>query len=154
LRVWSTAFGNGEQIPARHTCDGEDVSPLIEWDDAPAGAMSFVVLCDDPDAPAGTWHHWGVFDVPTDMGGLAEGYPEGAQVGATRQAVNDFGKFGYGGPCPPRGHGTHRYRFRVLALDVETLDPGDEPRCAQLEAAARPHLIAESETVGLYSRPG
>lgn len=152
LTLTSSAFADGERIPARYTCEGEDVSPPLAWSGAPDGTLSFALLCDDPDAPAGTWRHWAVFDLPADATRLDESYPTDTQVGPTRQAVNDFPRTGYGGPCPPPGHGTHHYHFRLLALGVEKLETGGEPRCADVDAAARPHVLAETELVGTYSR--
>ncbi|MDJ0949284.1 MAG: YbhB/YbcL family Raf kinase inhibitor-like protein [Alphaproteobacteria bacterium] len=152
LTLSSQHFAAGERIPSRFTCEGEDVSPHLTWSGAPEGTQSFVLLCDDPDAPAGTWHHWAVYDIPTDVAGLPEAYPADGRVGEVRQAVNDFGRSGYGGPCPPRRHGTHHYRFRLLALDVESLGLEDDPGCTEVEAAAEPHVIETAELVGTYSR--
>ncbi len=148
----SPEFDDGAGIPGRFTCEGEDVSPHLTWSDAPAGTHSFVLLCDDPDAPAGTWHHWAVYDIPTDVSGLPEAYPTDGEVGEVRQAVNDFGKTGYGGPCPPPGHGTHHYHFRLLALDVESLEIGAQPPCTDVAAAAEPHVLARAELIGTYAR--
>ena len=152
LSVTSTAFRDGERVPDRYTCTGKDISPPLAWSGAPAGTMSFVLLCDDPDAPAGTWHHWSVFDIPAESDGLPEAYPTDAEVDATRQAVNDFRRHGYGGPCPPPGHGTHHYHFRLLALSVARLDLPDEARCPDVDKAARPHVLAEARLTGTYSR--
>lgn len=152
LRIESSAFGSDQAIPRRYTCEGDDVSPPLAWSGAPEATRSFVLLCDDPDAPAGTWHHWALFDIPAETDRLAEGYPKQAAVGATRQAVNDFKRPGYGGPCPPRGHGTHHYRFRLLALSVARLDLAPGASCPDVAAAARPHALAEAMLVGTYAR--
>ena len=101
MELRSSGFRNGTTIPRRFTCDGEDASPPLEWSGAPAGTRSFVLLCDDPDAPVGTWHHWAVYDIPADQTGLTEGVARGAAGKSFKQAINDFRKPGYGGPCPP-----------------------------------------------------
>jgi len=152
LTLTSTAFAQGERIPKRYTCEGEDLSPPLSWTGAPDGTRSFVLLCDDPDAPMGTWHHWAVYNIPPEVTELAEGYPTDAAVGPVRQAVTDFGRTGYGGPCPPAGHGTHHYYFKLLALDVGGLDLAEKAECTEVEAAAEPHVLARAELMGTYSR--
>ncbi len=152
FRIFSPAFAHGERIPRRHTCEGADVSPPLGWSGTPANARSLVLLCSDPDAPRGTWWHWGVYDIAPAVSELPEGHAGGPRTPRLPQAINDFGRPGYGGPCPPPGHGTHHYRFRLLALGIETLPLPDRPRCPEVEAAARPHVIAEAELVGTYSR--
>lgn len=150
MRIASDAFADGAAIPRRHTCDGEDLSPPLAWSEAPAGTGSYVLLCDDPDAPAGTWHHWTVYDIPAGRNELDEGVrPDDDTVG---QATNDFHRLGYGGPCPPPGHGPHRYRFRLLALSVDRLPPPAHNTCAAVEHEARKHLLAEATLVGVYER--
>ena len=148
MQLTSPAFDEGGTVPRHHTCEGEDLSPSLVWSGAPAETKSFALVCDDPDAPAGTWHHWAIFDIPADQTALDEGIKP--QDG--HQAVNDFGKRGYGGPCPPRGHGIHHYRFRLLALSVEHLAAKDDASVAEIEALARKHLIAEALLTGLYQR--
>lgn len=146
----SKAFAAGEAIPRRFTCEGDDISPPLEWTGAPGTARSFVVLCDDPDAPSATWHHWAVYDIPADWTGLKEGFPpEDKRVG---QGTNDSHGIGYSGPCPPRGHGPHRYHFRLLALSVDRLPPLTRPSCQAVEREARKHLVAEATLIGLYER--
>lgn len=152
LTLTSSVFGNGERIPTRFTCEGEDISPPLQWRDAPPETRSFVLICDDPDAPGKTWNHWGLYDISAETDKLDAGYPTAEKVGDTRQAVNDFGRTGYGGPCPPKGHGSHHYQFRLLALDVERLEVRERPTVPELEKAARAHTIAEDEVVGIYSR--
>ena len=152
MTLTSTAFADGERIPELYTCDGADISPPLRWFGAPAGVRSFAVLCDDPDAPGGTWTHWAAFDIAASVAGLRESYPKGARVDDVRQAVTDFGRPGYGGPCPPPGHGVHHYNFRVLALDVERLDLPDGARFDDVANATRAHVLAEAELVGTYSR--
>jgi hypothetical protein len=152
LQLASPAFAPGARIPVRYGCDGEDLSPPLAWRGVPAEAKSLVLFCDDPDAPFGTWRHWALFDLPPTLAELPEGYPRNAAVEGTRQAVNDFRVTGYRGPCPPRGHGTHHYHFRLLALDVAKLPVRDDARCKAVDAAARPHAIASAELIGTYSR--
>lgn len=163
LRLTSPAFGNNTRIPDRHTCEGEDLSPPLQWSGAPSGTKSFVLLCDDPDAPGGTFHHWAMYDIPADQTELHEGYATEAHVAEVgpavgidlrkvHQAVNGFGNASYGGPCPPPGHGTHHYHFRLLALDVDRLELEQQADCPAVAAAARPHAIEETELTGTYSR--
>jgi len=148
----SPAFADGERIPELYTCDGADISPPLRWSGAPSGTRSFVILCDDPDAPRGTWTHWAAFDIGPDTGRLRESYPKGSRVDYVRQAVTDFGRTGYGGPCPPRGHGVHHYHFRLLALDVERLDLPTRATFEDVVEAAEPHALARAELIGTYSR--
>jgi Raf kinase inhibitor-like YbhB/YbcL family protein len=152
MRLRSIAFSDGGPIPRRYSCDGDDLSPPLQWSDAPAETRSFVVLCDDPDAPAGTWHHWAAYDISADRTMLPEGAARSAGRERLKQATNDFGRMGYGGPCPPRGHGTHRYHFRLLALSGSSLSVQKHPSCRDVEREARKHLIAEATLVGLYER--
>ncbi len=152
MRLCSRALVDGATIPRRFTCDGEDLSPPLEWTGARAEARSFVLLCDDPDAPAGTWHHWAVYDIPGENVGLAEGASRHADKEGFKQAINDFHRWGYGGPCPPRGHGPHHYHFRLLALSIVHLPLRKDPSCRDVEREARKHLIAEATLTGLYER--
>jgi hypothetical protein len=152
MRLGSSAFSDGSMIPRRFTCDGEDLSPPLEWSGAPAGTRSFVLLCDDPDAPAGTWHHWAAFDIPAERTALAAGAARRAEREGFRQATNDFGRVGYGGPCPPRGHGPHHYRFRLLALSRDRLPVQPNPTCGDVEREARKHVLAQADFVGVYRR--
>lgn len=150
LNMTTTAFQSGGRIPHRFTCDGANHSPPLSWSGAPAAARSFAIVCSDPDAPGGTFYHWAIFDIPRDTAALAE-RTEGSGAG-WHEALNDFGKKGYGGPCPPHGHGDHRYRFRLFALDTERLPLGRRPTCRDVERIASEHIVAEAEIVGLYSR--
>jgi hypothetical protein len=150
MQLTSSALSPGESIPRRYTCDGDDVSPPFQWDEPPAGTRSFALLCDDPDAPAGTWHHWAAYDIPPDWSALAEGASRDAPE--LKQAINDFRRPGYGGPCPPHGHGPHRYHFRLLALSVDRLPLRKGAACRDVERAARKHLLAEAVLVGMYQR--
>jgi Raf kinase inhibitor-like YbhB/YbcL family protein len=151
MRLVSKAFDDGAAIPQRHTCDGEDLSPPLEWSGAPPGTRSFVVLCDDPDAPRGTWHHWAAYDLPPSLTGLGEG-AGGERAAGFRQATTDFGRPGYGGPCPPKGNGPHHYRFRLLALSVDRLPVRAHPGYRDVEREAQKHVLAEAKLVGLYER--
>ncbi|MBD1544908.1 YbhB/YbcL family Raf kinase inhibitor-like protein [Roseibium aggregatum] len=153
FRLASPAFENNDEIPEGHTCMGANLSPRLEWSDPPPDALSFALVCLDPDAPGGTFYHWAVFDIPKDMRELEAGLRADAKrPDGLRQALNDFGKPGYGGPCPPRGHGPHHYRFCLFALDVAKLETGDHARCRQILEAARPHALATAEITGLFER--
>jgi Raf kinase inhibitor-like YbhB/YbcL family protein len=141
---------SGGSVPARYTCDGEDVSPRVEWRGLPAGARSLVLICYDPDAPRGTFVHWVLYNVPPSLPGLPENLPKtGVVEGVGLQGVNDFGRVGYGGPCPPSG--THRYVFLVLALDSE-LGLREGASAFDVLREALPHVIGYGEVVLRYSR--
>jgi Raf kinase inhibitor-like YbhB/YbcL family protein len=152
MTLTSSAFADGEPIPEIHSCDGADISPPLSWSGAPAGTRSFALLCDDPDAPGGTWTHWAACDIAANVSGLPEDHPKDARVGDVRQAVTDFGRPGYGGPCPPPGHGVHHYNFRLLALDVARLDLPADATFADVAEAAEAHVLDSAELVGTYSR--
>ena len=146
LDLTSTAFEDGQPIPAKYGCDGGDRSPAMAWGEPPAGTKSFALIVDDPDAPSGLFRHWGAFDIPASTRSIGEGQPVGSQ------AVNGFGKVGYGGPCPPPGHGLHHYHFKLYALDVDKLGVPANPKVEQVESEARKHAIARGELVGTYER--
>lgn len=151
FRLESSAFRAGGPIPARNSCDDQDLSPPLLWSAPPTGTRSLALICDDPDAPAGTWVHWVLHDIPAERRELAEGVPALAELpDGARQGLNDFKKTGYGGPCPPRGK-AHRYSFRLYALDAP-LGLGPGTRKPDLEKAMRGHVLAESELVGTYRR--
>ncbi|MGO4738997.1 YbhB/YbcL family Raf kinase inhibitor-like protein [Bosea sp. 2KB_26] len=152
MKLGSSSFADGATMPLRFTCDGDDLSPPLDWSGAPAGTRSFVLLCDDPDAPAGTWHHWAIYDMSADRAGLAEGEASRSGKGGFKQAINDFRRPGYGGPCPPRRHGPHHYHFRLLALSIDHLAFGHTPSCQEVEKEARKHLLAEAILVGVFER--
>jgi Raf kinase inhibitor-like YbhB/YbcL family protein len=152
MRLRSDAFRDGSAIPQRYTCDGDDISPSLEWDAPPKDARSFVLLCDDPDAPGGTWHHWAAYDIPADLASLPEGVAQRAGQREFKQAINDFERTGYGGPCPPHLHGLHHYNFRLLALSINRLKTGKSPSCREIEREARKHVIAEAVLIGVYER--
>jgi Raf kinase inhibitor-like YbhB/YbcL family protein len=148
MRLIADAFEDGGDVPRRFTCDGANVSPALHWSGAPADTRSFALLCDDPDAPSGVWRHWGVYDLPAMLTGL----PESVAPDAFAQGVNDFHRVGYGGPCPPHGHGVHHYRFKLLALSADKLDLPRHPPCRDIETAARRVLLGEAVLVGCYRR--
>jgi Raf kinase inhibitor-like YbhB/YbcL family protein len=152
LILTSPAFSDGARIPARYTCEGEDRSPPLAWSGAPAAALSLALICSDPDAPVGTWYHWVIFDLPAGRTELPEALATDAALPFARQAVNDFKRTGYGGPCPPKGHGTHRYQFRLLALDVAALPMPLRCDARAVEQTAKAHILAEATLTGLYSR--
>ena len=153
MKLRSSAFSDGATLPRRFTCDGEDISPPLAWSGAPAATRSFVLLCNDPDAPAGTWHHWAAYDIPPDRTALAEGAAADQSAAGFKQAINDFRNPGYGGPCPPHRHGIHHYHFRLLAVSVDRLPVrNDAMSCGDIEREARKHLLAEATLVGLYQR--
>lgn len=152
LRLISPAFAQDQRIPIRHTCEGDNVSPFLDWDGAPAGTASFALVCSDPDAPVGTWYHWAIFDIPPEIHSLDEGVPSDGRIGEIRQAVTDFHRTGYGGPCPPKGDGDHRYDFRLMALDVPKLAVAESPDCRDVECEVAQHTLAETTLTGRFSR--
>lgn len=152
MNLSSPVFADDDVIPRRFTCDGEDLSPPLQWSGAPAGTRSFVVLCEDPDAPSGLWRHWAAYNISPDRAQLDEGADLQAAALGFDRGINDFHKPGYGGPCPPRDHGVHRYQFRLLALSTDRLPVRTRPTCREVETEARRHLLAEATLVGLYER--
>lgn len=146
LDLTSDVFRNDQPIPAQYTCDGTDQTPTLKWGEPPAGTKSFALVIDDPDAPNGIFRHWGVFDIPASARSIGGSQRVGTEVS------NDFGKSGYGGPCPPKGHGAHHYHFKLFALDVNTLDVRSGAKVVDVENAARRHAIAEGELIGTYER--
>jgi Raf kinase inhibitor-like YbhB/YbcL family protein len=150
----SAAFKDGAAIPVKYTCDGADASPPLAWSGAPAGTAAFALIVDDPDAPAGTWVHWVLYNLP----GTATRLPENVaktdappELGGALQGRNDFRRTGYGGPCPPPGP-AHRYFFKLSALDgALKLAAGVQKR--DLEAAMRGHVLGTAQLMGSYSRP-
>jgi Raf kinase inhibitor-like YbhB/YbcL family protein len=145
----SEAFEDGATIPSVYTCDGEDISPALAWEGEPEGTQSFALVMDDPDAPAGTWNHWLLWDILGSVHALPEGHQASQPV---HSGTNDFGKTGYGGPCPPSRHGVHRYYFRLYALDAITLRlPEGAPR-KELERALHRHRLGSTEYVGRFER--
>lgn len=152
LKVTSTAFLHGERIPRRYTCEGEDASPPLAWTEGPPGTRSYAVVCRDPDAPGGIFYHWGLWGIPAAMHSLPAGFGNAEHTGV-HQANNDFRAGRYRGPCPPRGHGTHRYWFTVYALDRAALPIHDHCDCRDLvEALAGRHVLDQGDLVGTYAR--
>jgi len=147
----SSAFADGTTLPTEFTCDGADQSPPLEWSEPPGGTKSFALIVDDPDAPSGTFSHWAAFNIPPTARDLAAGAGNQSE-GMMSQAQNDFGKSGYGGACPPTGHGPHRYRFKLFALDVDRLDVSSSAKVKDVEARAEQHLVARAELTGTYER--
>lgn len=151
LQVTSSTFSAGEAIPKKFTCDGPDVSPLLKWNDAPANTQSIALIMDDPDAPVGTWVHWVLYDLPASVRELPEGVAKQEQLSSgARQGRNDFGKIGYGGPCPPPGK-PHRYFFKLYALDSKLGMKAGATK-ADVERAMKGHILAQAELVGRYGR--
>ncbi len=150
IQVTSPAFEEGGMIPRQYTCDGEDISPALNWPSVPEGTRSIALIADDPDAPVGTFVHWVLYGLPGDAEGLPENIARERELPrGARQGVNDLGKIGYGGPCPPRG--THRYFFKVYALDTAlNLPPGESK--ARLLKAMEGHILAQGQTMGRYQR--
>ena len=146
LSLTSEAFQDGQPIPAQYTCDGADQTPALHWSEPPPGTRSFALVIDDPDAPGGTFHHWGVFDIFASARSIGGGQRIGTEV------TNDFGKPGYGGPCPPKSHGPHHYHFKLFALDVDRLGPTADAKVADVENAAKQHALGEGELIGTYER--
>jgi Raf kinase inhibitor-like YbhB/YbcL family protein len=152
LTLTSAAFQDGGAIPSAYTCDGRDLSPPLAWSDPPADTKSFALISDDPDAPMGTWVHWVAYHLAPSMRQLSEGVPRDQELpDGTRQGMTDFGRIGYGGPCPPSG--THRYFFKLYALDTMlALPPGATK--SQLEEAMNGHVLAQAQLMGTYRRKG
>jgi Raf kinase inhibitor-like YbhB/YbcL family protein len=150
IKLKSPAFKEGDMIPEKHTCDGEDISPNLEWSPTPADCKSLALICDDPDSPSGTWVHWVIYNIPAQAGKLTEGIPAIKTLkDGSLQGINDFRKIGYGGPCPHSG--THRYYFKLYALDaVLRLEAGATK--TQLLRAIDGHILTRGELMGRYHR--
>ncbi|MCI0381331.1 MAG: YbhB/YbcL family Raf kinase inhibitor-like protein [Gemmataceae bacterium] len=151
MQLTSTAFVEGAVIPTRYTADGDNLSPALTWSGAPGNAQSFALVCEDPDAPRGTWIHWVLHNLPADCTGLAEGAsPKGSLPKGAKEGMNSWSKSGYGGPSPPAGK-PHRYFFKLYALDT-MLDLPDKAGRQQLEDAMKGHLLATAQIMGKYGR--
>jgi len=150
IKIASTAFEEGGMMPEKYTCDGIDVSPPIAWSLVPDGTKTLALICDDPDAPVGTWVHWVIFNLPATIKELYENIPPQKELeNGAKQGMNDFRKIGYGGPCPPGG--THRYYFKLYALDTQiNLDAGAKK--SQLLKAMEGHIIGKGQLMGRYKR--
>jgi Raf kinase inhibitor-like YbhB/YbcL family protein len=151
IQLSSAEFRHGEAIPARHTCDADNLSPALAWTRIPVETRSFALICDDPDAPRGTWLHWLLYGLAAEAAELGRGVPRHPELpSGARQGINDSGNVGYDGPCPPPGK-PHRYFFRLYALDIVlNLPPGINR--ADLEDAMRGHVLAVGTLMGTYER--
>jgi Raf kinase inhibitor-like YbhB/YbcL family protein len=151
IQITSAAFADGQPIPAKYTCDGNNVSPPLQWTNPPANTKSFALIADDPDAPAGTWVHWVLYDLPPDTIELPEGVAKTQAISnGAKQGLNSWPRLGYGGPCPPPGK-PHRYSFKIYALDTM---PGLKPGATKkdLLKAMEGHVLAEGQLMGTYQR--
>lgn len=150
IELTSPAFAQGQPIPQKYSCRGEDVSPALSWGEPPAGTQSFALIMDDPDAPVGTWVHWVLFNIPASARGLPEAFPPDATLpDGSLSGKNSWGNTGYGGPCPPSG--THRYFFKLYALD-EALALSAGASKGELEKAMVGHILAQGELMGTFTR--
>ncbi|MBI5326812.1 MAG: YbhB/YbcL family Raf kinase inhibitor-like protein [Deltaproteobacteria bacterium] len=151
MQIKNTAFEDNGLIPRKHTCDGADISPPLTWTKPPAGTKSIVLICDDPDAPMGTWDHWVLYGLSPETTSLPENVPPQKEVlKGAKQGINDFRKIGYGGPCPPKGP-AHRYFFKIYALDTELNLPAGITK-KDVEKAMKGHILAEGQLMGKYGR--
>jgi len=150
FELTSTAFAPGEPIPRKYSCDGEDISPPLQWSDPPQGTQSLALIADDPDAPLGTWVHWVLYNLPAEARALPEAVPPDAELpDGSRHGQNSWRRLDYGGPCPPSG--THRYVFKLYALDM-VLDLKAGASKKQVLKAMEGHILAQAEVMGVYSR--
>lgn len=154
MELTSPSFENQKEIPKKFTCQGEDISPALEWSGIPDGAKSLVLIVDDPDAPDPanpemTWVHWVLYNIPTTVNSLFEGINDMELPEGTLQGLNDWKRTGYSGPCPPIGQ--HRYFYKLYALDIVLTDLG-RPTKAKLEKAMKGHVLSKAELVGLYQK--
>ncbi len=151
FRIISRAFKDGEMIPAHYSADGEDVSPPLDWSNAPEGTKSFAIICDDPDAPSGSFCHWVIYNIPFNTVNFPEAFPSfNSLPNGTKQGINDTGSVGYRGPAPPGGQ-MHRYCFKLYALSaVLALEPGATK--AQLEKMMQRRIVGEAQLMGKYER--
>jgi Raf kinase inhibitor-like YbhB/YbcL family protein len=151
IQLTSPAFSHGAAIPPLHTCESDDVSPALAWSGVPVERRSLALVCDDPDAPRGTWVHWVIYNLPGEVVELAQGVPPVPELpSGARQGRNDSGEIGYSGPCPPPGK-PHRYYFRLYALDIMLTLPHGVTR-AELERAMADHVLAQGTLMGTYQR--
>lgn len=146
LQISSRFLANGQHIPVQYTCDGENVSPPLEWTNAPAGTKSLVLICEDPDAASGTFTHWMLYDIPPTAASLSEG-----QAGVGRSGRNSFKHIGYSGPCPPHGVAPHRYVFHLFAIDIASIGREGLTR-NEVIAALEGHVLAEGQLLARYQR--
>ena len=154
MKLTSSAFAAGGDIPSSHTCQGKDISPALSWSGVPSGTRSLALIVDDPDAPDPkapkmTWVHWVLYDLPSDASALPEGMTSKKLPQGTREGLNDWKKTGWGGPCPPVGR--HRYFFKLYALDI-VLPDLQKPTKTALEKAMEGHVLAHTELIGHYQK--
>ena len=152
LTLKSTAFNNGGEIPSKYTCQGEDISPPLEWDGVPENTLSLVLIVDDPDAPDPkapkmTWVHWVLYNIPPNATGITEDAGRQSLSPGTEEGLNDWKRTGYGGPCPPVGR--HRYFFKLYALNIK-LNDLNNPTKVEIEDSMKGHIIAKTEIIGTY----
>ncbi len=147
--ITSPAFIDGNEIAVEYSCDGTDLSPELTLSSPPSGTRGFVLIADDPDAPGGCWTHWVVYDLPASTETLPKGGP---LPDGTKEGQNDFGNIGYGGPCPPKGHGPHRYFFKIYALDIEELQLSPGASKEDVENAISAHILGEARIMGTFER--
>jgi Raf kinase inhibitor-like YbhB/YbcL family protein len=152
LMLASPAIPPGGAIPSQYTCDGADISLPLSWSGVPEGTRSLVLVVEDPDAPSGVFPHWAAFDIPRTARGLDAVYSANRPATCLHETRNDFGKVGYGGPRPPKGHGVHHYHFRLLAISRPTLDLRLPATALDVSRAAQPYVIEQAEFVGTYRR--
>lgn len=152
IALQTRAFRKQTRIPVIFTCEGRDISPDLSWDQVPPKTQSIAILCEDPDAPHGVWTHWVLYNLPPGIRKLAKGVPAKEKFSnGTMQGKNDFGKIGYNGPCPPPGHGRHRYFFRLFALDIKlNVAPGLTRQ--ELLDTIQGHVLGKGVIMGYYSR--
>lgn len=151
ISISTEAFGAGETIPAEYTCDGKNVSPALSWSSIPAGVKTITLIMDDPDAPRGTFVHWVLYNIPAIAQKLQKGVPKNEILAdGSRQGMTDFGRPGYGGPCPPPGK-PHRYYFKIYALDTQ-LNLSSGATKGDVEKAMKGHILAQGELMGKYGR--
>lgn len=156
FKITSPDFNDGEEVPRLHSCDGDDISPELIWEGEPEGTRSYVLVVDDPDAPRGTFTHWVVYDLPTGVRALSRGMgnvDENMDISETiKEGLNDFDRPEYGGPCPPKGHGRHRYFFTLKALDIPTLGLPPDASRSDVEIATQGHVLGTAQLMGVYER--
>jgi Raf kinase inhibitor-like YbhB/YbcL family protein len=153
MNIRSSAFHHKENIPQKYSCDGVDISPPLSWSGVPSETKSLALICDDPDAPAGTWVHWVVYNIPSEISQLEESIQAKEMLeNGVCQGKNSFGRIGYGGPCPPAGYGPHRYFFKLYALDsnMDLKERGISK--SKLLDAINGHILAEAQLIGTYER--
>lgn len=149
FKITSTDFSEGETIPKKFTCEGSDISPELSWSGLPDGTKGLALICEDPDAPMGTFIHWVVYDIPADTTAFERGIK---LAGGIRTGITGFSKTGYNGPCPPKGHGTHRYFFILRSLNTETLGLPQGASKAEVEKAMKGKVLGETKIMGVYKR--